>query len=198
MSGRPLPQRLRLGPAELDRYLAGQLHGLAYMRRLREIEEEEERHLRELEAAWHALAAELDDDRFALAWREAAAGWSFRRANELIARHNAYYAIEARVPMNPRTGGYAKSWQRDEYDADWILDRFPGVRALGLRAESAPEPEALVVRVPVDRDEVHLDADAVGAHPLRHRRRADALEPGQLALGGVRIHEPPQQSDRSL
>ena len=44
----PLPQRLRLGPVELDRYLAGQLSGLAYMRRLRAIEDEEARHLREL------------------------------------------------------------------------------------------------------------------------------------------------------
>ena len=41
-------------------------------------------------------------------------------------------------------------------------------------------------------------ADAVGAHALRHGRGADALERGQLALGGVRIHEPPQQSDRTL
>ena len=41
-------------------------------------------------------------------------------------------------------------------------------------------------------------ADAVGAHALRHGRGADALERGQLALGGVRIHEPPQQSDRTV
>jgi hypothetical protein len=143
VSGRPLPQRLRLGPAELDRYLAGQLQGLAYMRRLREIEDEEERHLRELEAAWHALALDCDDDAFALAWREAAAGWSFRRVNDLIARHNAYYAIEARVPMNPRTGGYAKSWQRAAYGADWILERFPAVRALAAEA-SGSEPQSPV------------------------------------------------------
>ena len=80
MNPGPLPQRLRLGPVELDRYLAGQLAGLAYMRRLRAIEEEEERHLRELAEAWATLADETsDDDAFALAWREVAAGWSFRR-----------------------------------------------------------------------------------------------------------------------
>jgi hypothetical protein len=122
----PLPQRLRLGPVELDRYLAGQLHGLAYMRRLRSIEDEEARHLRELDEAWHALADEVDDGAaFAAGWRDAAAGWDFRRVNELIASHNAYYAIEARVPMNPRTGSYARSWQRDPYGAEWILERFP-------------------------------------------------------------------------
>ena len=105
MNAGPLRQRLRLGPVELDRYLAGQLAGLSYMRRLRAIEDEESRHLRELAEAWTTLAEEVaDDNAFALAWREVAAGWSFRRINDLIAKHNAYYAIEARVPMNPRTG----------------------------------------------------------------------------------------------
>ena len=133
--GRPLPQRLRLGPAELDRYLAGQLQGLAYMRRLRAIEDEEKRHLRELGSAWTTLAEDAEgDDAFALAWREVAAGWSFRRINELIEKHNAFYAIEARVPMNPRTGTYAKSWSRAPYDAAWILERFPPQRALALVA----------------------------------------------------------------
>jgi hypothetical protein len=124
--GSPLPQRFRLGPAELDRYLAGQLQGLAYMRRLRAIEDEEARHLRELREAWAQLAEEAGDDAaFALAWHEVAAGWSFRRINDLVAKHNAYYAIEARVPMNPRTGTYARNWKRARYDAAWILERFP-------------------------------------------------------------------------
>ena len=124
-----LPERLRLGPVELDRYLAGQLHGLAYMRRLRAIEDEEQRHLRELGEAWAQLAAEApDDDAFAHAWSEVAEGWSFRRLNELISKHNAYYPIEARVPMNPHTGTYARGWRRAPYDASWILERFPAVR----------------------------------------------------------------------
>jgi hypothetical protein len=126
VSGRPLPDRIRLGPVEVDRYLAGQFQGLAYMRRLRAIEDEEARHLRELGEAWRTLADEEPDDAaFALAWREVASAWDFRRINDLIAKHNAYYAIEARVPMNPRTGGYARRWQRGEYTAEWILERFP-------------------------------------------------------------------------
>jgi hypothetical protein len=139
VSGKPLPQRLRLGPVELDRYLAGQLQGLAYMRRLRAIEDEESRHLRELGEAWHTLAEEeRDEAAFAVAWREVAAGWSFARINDLIAKHNAYYAIEARVPMNPRTGSYARTWQRGEYTAEWIIERFPPSlkRARELREES--------------------------------------------------------------
>jgi hypothetical protein len=133
VSSGPLPQRFRLGPVELDRYLAGQLQGLAYMRRLRAIEDEEERHFRELEAAWRALAETVEDDvAFAVAWRESAAGWDFKRINALIAKHNAYYGIEARVPMNPRTGTYARTWQRGDYAAEWILERFPPDRALAL------------------------------------------------------------------
>ncbi len=142
MSGKPLPQRLRLGPVELDRYLAGQLQGLAYMRRLRAIEDEEARHLRELEEAWRTLAEEVRDEAaFALAWREVASGWNFRRINDLIASHNAYYPIEARVPMSPRTGGYAKSWQREPFGAEWILERFPPTRAPALGA-SGSEPQS--------------------------------------------------------
>jgi hypothetical protein len=141
VKGKPLTQRITLGPVELDRYLAGQLHGLAYMRRLRAIEDEEARHLRELAEAWHALAHEEQPDAaFAAAWNALASNWSFARVNALIASHNAYYAIEARVPMSPRTGGYAKSWQRADYTAAWILKRFPAVRALALEA-SASKPQ---------------------------------------------------------
>ena len=43
LHGRPLAQRFRLGPVELDRYLAERLGGLSYMRRLRAIEDEEAR-----------------------------------------------------------------------------------------------------------------------------------------------------------
>ena len=104
------------------------------MRRLRAIEDEEARHLSLLEAAWRALATEagMTDAAFVLAWRDAAASWSFRRLNDLVARHNEYYPIEARVPMNPRTGDYARSWRRRPFDAASNLDRFPAIRARAL------------------------------------------------------------------
>jgi hypothetical protein len=140
LHGKPLPERIRLGPTDLDRYLAVRAGGLAYMRRLREIEDEEVRHLLALEAAWLALAEEANDEEFALAWRDAAAGWDFRRINELVARHNAYYPIEARVPMNPRTGGYAKSWKRERYGEEWILERFPPLRGDAVASAAAESP----------------------------------------------------------
>jgi hypothetical protein len=112
------------------------------MRRLRAIEDEEARHLREVEDAWRTLADEEGDDAvFAVTWRETACGWNFARINALIAKHNAYYPIEARVPMNPRTGTYARTWSRGKYGAPWILDRFPPVRAIALKP-SGPAPQA--------------------------------------------------------
>jgi len=142
VNGRPLRHRLTLGPVELDRYLAGQLQGLAYMRRLRAIEDEEARHLRELEHAWRALADEVPDGTaFEHAWRELAVAWDFRRINDLIAKHNAYYPVEARVPMSPRTGGYTKSWQRGDYSAEWILERFPASRDQ-VPGDLVPSPRA--------------------------------------------------------
>jgi hypothetical protein len=99
------------------------------------MEDEEARQLRNLEEAWIALADETDgEDEFARAWRETAAAWSFRRLNELVERHNAYYPIEARVPMNPRTGGYAESWRRETYGEEWILERFAPLRERALAA----------------------------------------------------------------
>jgi hypothetical protein len=108
------------------------------MRRLRAIEDEETRHLRELGEAWVALADTVGAEAFAIAWHEVASTWDFRRINDLVAKHNAHYAIEARVPMNPRTGRYARTWRRGEYTVEWILERFPPVltRARALRAES--------------------------------------------------------------
>jgi hypothetical protein len=146
LHGRPLAQRLRLGPVELDRYIAERLGGLSYMRRLRAIEDKGARELRLLDDAWRALAAEegMTDAAFVLAWREAATSWDFRRLNELVARHNEYYPIEARVPMNPRTGDYAKSWRRRPYDAAWILARFPASRDLvPIGTWSRPAPARL-------------------------------------------------------
>lgn len=136
MTGR-LPQRLRLGPLELDKYLAGQLQGMAYMRRLRAIEDEEQRHVRELEQMWTALAEEVPDAAaFAADWRDVARYRDFRRLNDLIERHNEHYPVEASVPMNPRTGGYAVSWRREPYDQEWVLERFPPdvTRARAARA----------------------------------------------------------------
>lgn len=128
--GRPIELRIRNFVATADGYLAS-LHGpLPYMTRLREIESQLAAHEQALEQAWLALAATVDrDEEFARRWRERARAWSFHEVNDLIERHNHWFPVESRLPMDPRTGDFAlvngRSYRRDPLDADWVLARFP-------------------------------------------------------------------------
>ena len=130
LKGKPLPARFRLTPETVDRYLTAAAGGpLVYMRRLHEIEQEIARHQLALGAARAALAAECPGD-FSERWRAVAAGWDFAHVNGLIERHNHYYPIEARLPMDPRTGDYARpktghGYPLEPLETDWILARFP-------------------------------------------------------------------------
>jgi hypothetical protein len=49
--------------------------------------------------------------------------------NDLIDRHNRFYPIESRLPMDPRTRDYAlvggEDYRRRPLDAAWALERFP-------------------------------------------------------------------------
>ena len=63
------------------------------------------------------------------AWRRIAERWSFFEVNELIDRHNRWYPIEARLPMDPRSRDFVKIggrpyWRRP-LDAAWVLEHFP-------------------------------------------------------------------------
>jgi hypothetical protein len=111
------------------------------MRRLRAIEEEIDRHDRQLAEAWHELARETDDEEFFRLWRQTAQRWSFAEVNELIARHNRNFPAEAKLPMDPRTRDFVKiggrEYRRDALDRDWIIDRFPPDRAAALAAAPA-------------------------------------------------------------
>ena len=122
LTKRPLKRRIRRFRAEPDRYLASLGGPLPFMRRLRQIDDEIEALTTRLA---HAYAERTDD----AAWRRLAARWDFGEVNDLIERHNRYYPIEARLPMDPRTRDYVKiggrSYRRELLDAQWILDRFP-------------------------------------------------------------------------
>ncbi len=130
VTGKPLRQRLRNFRPDADS-LALSLGGpTAWMRRLRAIEDELDEHERRLGERWHALAAETDDPaEFARLWHETAQPWSFGEVNELIARHNRNFPVEARLPMDPRTRDFVKingrSYEREPLDAEWILARWP-------------------------------------------------------------------------
>jgi hypothetical protein len=122
LTGRPLKRRIRRFRAEADRYLASLGGPLPYMLRLRQIDDEIETHTARLAQAH----AENGDP---AAWQRLAERWDFGSVNDLIERHNRYYPIEARLPMDPRTRDYVqvggRSYRRDPLDAAWILDRFP-------------------------------------------------------------------------
>lgn len=129
--GRPLRRRLRNFTPDPTTYLASLGGPLPYMQRARRIDEEIERHLERLAEAH----AELGHD--PVAWRRRAERWDFGETNELIDRHNRYFPIEARLPMDPKTRDYVKvggrSYRRSPLDAAWILERFPA----GPRARAA-------------------------------------------------------------
>ena len=123
LSGRPLRRRIRAFRVEADRFFASLGGPLPYMQRLKQIDEETERHLARL------AEADAEHGRDPAAWRRIAEGWNFSEVNDLIERHNRWYPVEARLPMDPRTRDYAtvggRPYTRDPLDAAWILERFP-------------------------------------------------------------------------
>jgi hypothetical protein len=131
LTGRPLPVRARLFRPSADAYLVATRGPLPYMLRLREIERWTETLEAQLGEAWRSLAADCDGDagRFRDSWLEQARAYGFDEVNDLIDRHNRWYPVESRLPMDPRRGDYALVNGRDyrlaPLDADWILERFP-------------------------------------------------------------------------
>jgi hypothetical protein len=134
LKGRPLRRRYRNFTADPAGYVASMGGPLPYMQRLRTIEEQTEAQRQRLEHAWRQLADECRDaDEFARRWRATAERWPFYELNDLIARHNRYYPVESRLPMDPRTGDFVRidgrSYHRRPLDAAWILEQLPPVRA---------------------------------------------------------------------
>ena len=62
-------------------------------------------------------------------WRGIAARWRFDEVNDLIERHNRWYPVEARLPMDVRRRDYVlvngQPYARRPLDAAWVLERFP-------------------------------------------------------------------------
>lgn len=130
LRGQPIPLRLRNFRANADGYLAALGGPLAYMVRLRQIDELTKAHQTELEDRWRALADETtDSEAFAAAWTAAVAATHFDDVNDLIDAHNRWYPAESRLPMDPRRGDYAlvngKDYRRAPLGAAWALEQFP-------------------------------------------------------------------------
>jgi hypothetical protein len=121
--GSALPRRIRRFRPDADAYVASLGGPLPYMQRLRQIDDDIEGHLQRLAEA-HAEHRH-DPER----WLRVAARWDFDDVNDLIERHNRWYPIEARLPMDPRSRDFVKiggrDYRRTPLDAAWILERFP-------------------------------------------------------------------------
>jgi len=127
LRGRPL--RLRNFRPDVGAYIASLDGPRPYMARLREIDALSAEHERAL-GEQHALRG-VDPE----GWRAVADRWDFTEVNDLIDRHNRWYPIESRLPMDPRTGDYAlvngePYWKRP-LDASWVLERLPPGRPAG-------------------------------------------------------------------
>ena len=116
LTGKPLPVRARGSRPSAEAYLVATRGPLPYMLRLREIEQRTAAHEAALRDAWR-------DPRGGVRGRcrhVPASGGSTRPAqlafdevNDLIDRHNRWYPVESRLPMDPRTGDYALVNGRD-------------------------------------------------------------------------------------
>lgn len=128
--GEPLEQRLRNFRPDADAAIRALGGPTIWMRRLRAIEDELDRHEAQLADAWRELAETASDAAaFEQEWRQTARRWSFAVLNELIGSHNRNFPAEARLAMDPRTRDFVringKPYQRDPLDEEWILARFP-------------------------------------------------------------------------
>ena len=146
LRGAPLPLRLRNFRPDAEGYLASLGGPLPYMVRLREIEAMTAAHEQALGAAYDRVATEVPADAFAEAWRDEVARWGFDEVNDLIARHNRWYPVEARLRMDPRRRDYAlvngRDYRLQPLDAEWALERFPAVRPVAGAPRRGSRPAA--------------------------------------------------------
>jgi hypothetical protein len=137
---RPRPNHFR---PSAEGYALSRGGPLPYMVRLREIEAETCAHEEALDRSWRELAEECaaDPEAFERRWRRRAARWDFGAVNDLIERHNRFYPIESRLPMDVRRRDYAlvngRPYRRDRLGAGWILGRFPPDVTAAARSRSA-------------------------------------------------------------
>lgn len=131
LRSQPLPLRLRNFRPSAEGYLASLGGPLPYMTRLREIEALTDAHAHALELERRRLADEVPPDRFEDAWQELVLQWSFDEVNDLIERHNRWYPVEARLPMDPRRRDYVlvngRDYRLSPLDAAWALERYATV-----------------------------------------------------------------------
>ncbi|CAA9493998.1 MAG: hypothetical protein AVDCRST_MAG45-906 [uncultured Solirubrobacterales bacterium] len=142
-------RRVRVAPQTIESYIRAN-SAPRYMRRLRDIEVAYRAERRRLEAAYQELLEIFGDDlaEFSRRWRERARAWRFERLNELVTEHNAWYPVEANLPMDPRTRDYrlirGASYRRLELGPAWVLEHFPSTPR-----PTGPDPPVHAPREPL-------------------------------------------------
>jgi hypothetical protein len=123
LTGKALRRRIRAFGAQAHTYVASIAGPPLYMQRARLIDDETKRHQERLVEAYGLFGDDPAE------WRRVAERWNFTEVNDLIERHNMWYPIEARLPMNPKTKDYVevggRPYRREPLDAAWILEQFP-------------------------------------------------------------------------
>lgn len=150
LRGAPLPLRLRNFRPDAEGYLASLGGPLPFMVRLREIEAMTCAHVEALARARDRVASDVPAAELADAWRRELEGWSFDEVNDLIERHNRWYPVEARLPMDPRSGDYAlvngRDYRKQPLDAAWALEQVPPEGGQAVRSRATPREAATSVR----------------------------------------------------
>ena len=125
LAGKRLAMRLRHFRPDASSYLASLGGPPPYMARLRDIAAMTAEHERALGEEYELRESDPS------AWQELAERWDFSEVNDLIDRHNHWYPVEARLPMDPTTGDHAlvngEHYSKRPLDATWVLERFPPV-----------------------------------------------------------------------
>ena len=125
LAGKRLAMRLRHFRPDASSYLASLGGPPPYMARLRDIAAMTAEHERALGEEYELRAGDPS------AWQELVERWDFSEVNDLIDRHNHWYPVEARLPMDPMTGDHAlvngEHYSKRPLDATWVLERFPPV-----------------------------------------------------------------------
>ena len=192
LAGKPLPRRLRNFRPSVENYVASLGGPLPYMTRLREIEAHTAAHEQALAQAWRELAAACAGDpaAFARRWHRLAAGWSFDVVNDLIDRHNRYFPIEARLPMDVRTRDYVlvngERYEKHSLTAAWVLERFPpDAGAASFPPSLAREsPDASSRRTSAQEPAPAGVSELTEESPRGRRSRAGRRPADEAAAGG--------------
>lgn len=147
IEGRPL----HLTPTPFTASAAGAIAGLmglpAWAARLKRIHDGRIALVAQLDAAWadYAHRYRTRPQLFARHWTDYLRRFNLTPLNDLIRKHNDYYVIEARIPVQWPSGKYLLpdgiEWPQPLYTADHLLHAYPADLDMALYFSTKPKTE---------------------------------------------------------